>query len=1140
LDEPERSSLLTAAVRHNRGEASTLRKTKITLPERGLEALFGPHDQNIKYLESLLSVRVGGRGGELMVEGEEADVAVIERILKDYSQLFTEGRVPSDTELRAAFKQIAEDRTASLRDLFSAQKRINPSGRKQVTARSQNQRRYIEAIEQDDIVFGIGPAGTGKCIAADSLVLTSAGMIEIGELGAATAPGDHVPLTATIHGADGPASASHIYNGGETDTLRITTRCGFSIEATPEHPLLVFDREAQLQWRRADQLQVDDVLVLQRGQKMFGDRTMIDFTDCPASASDRSARPVQLSELDDEFAYLMGVLTGDGCLSAGNRVILSSADESIVAAFQRLASRFGLPVFRHGSNRPDDYLIVSAQLHQLLIHLGMSSGTAPKRIPRAILTAPEYLVAAFLRGLFDADGTVEKRDGRISLCSVSETLIRQTQLVLLNFGIISAKSVKRGRDDGRKHISHRLTIAGAEAARFDQLIGFGLERKRARLAAGQVNPGIDLIPPPGPMINAAVRSVTFSRDEHNRFYDYRIERRHPGYHNLAEIVSLSESRDAQPELIRPIRGLIDPHLFFAEIVSIEPSHAQVFDLTVPETHSFVANGFINHNTYLAVAMAVQYLLAKRVNRIVLARPAVEAGEKLGFLPGDLQDKVDPYLRPLYDALFDLMDFERVTKFLEKRVIEIAPLAFMRGRAQSLDSLLMTPQGWRRMGEIKVGDLVIGSDGKPIVVTGVFPQGEKQVYRVTMTDGSNTLACAEHLWQVRTLEDKQRNRSPRVLQTQAMLGNFRRNHQYRYELPLLSAPVEWAAREVPIEPYALGLMLGDRCLSGKTSPIFATAETELVSSLSLSFAALNRHIRRKSEIDYVIVDPLAGKGGNKSAPVRNPLTQALRELNLPGTCSPSKFIPEVYLYNSAAVRIALLQGLLDTDGGPVTPDGRSCRIQYSTTSERLKDDVVFLVRSLGGVASWRKRLAEGRTPGLANGRPVPYRSDAYVLAIRLPEQIKPFRLRRKAEIYERFGGACPIRFIKNIEPVGLRETQCISVAAPDSLYVTDDFILTHNTLSDAFIILDEAQNTTSEQMKMFLTRIGFGSKAVITGDVTQIDLPSGRKSGLVEAQRVVQGIEGISFIEFNDTDVVRHRLVQMIIKAYDEHNRKLNI
>jgi phosphate starvation-inducible PhoH-like protein len=181
-------------------------------------------------------------------------------------------------------------------------------------------------------------------------------------------------------------------------------------------------------------------------------------------------------------------------------------------------------------------------------------------------------------------------------------------------------------------------------------------------------------------------------------------------------------------------------------------------------------------TYLAVAMAVQALMQKQVNRIVLARPAVEAGEKLGFLPGDLQEKVDPYLRPLYDALFDLIDYERVTKLLEKRVIEIAPLAFMRGR----------------------------------------------------------------------------------------------------------------------------------------------------------------------------------------------------------------------------------------------------------------------------------------------------------------------------------------------------------------------------TLSDAFVILDEAQNTTSEQMKMFLTRIGFGSKAVITGDVTQVDLPTGKRSGLIEAERVLANLEGIEFVYFNDKDVVRHKLVQMIIRAYEEHTKKTNI
>jgi phosphate starvation-inducible PhoH-like protein len=90
-----------------------------------------------------------------------------------------------------------------------------------------------------------------------------------------------------------------------------------------------------------------------------------------------------------------------------------------------------------------------------------------------------------------------------------------------------------------------------------------------------------------------------------------------------------------------------------------------------------------------------------------------------------------------------------------------------------------------------------------------------------------------------------------------------------------------------------------------------------------------------------------------------------------------------------------------------------------------------------------------------------------------------------------------------------------------------------TLNDSFVILDEAQNTTSEQMKMFLTRLGFNSKAVITGDITQIDLPAGRRSGLIEALEVVSRIEGIAFINFNERDVVRHNLVQQIIRAYEE-------
>ena len=128
----------------------------------------------------------------------------------------------------------------------------------------------------------------------------------------------------------------------------------------------------------------------------------------------------------------------------------------------------------------------------------------------------------------------------------------------------------------------------------------------------------------------------------------------------------------------------------------------------------------------------------------------------------------------------------------------------------------------------------------------------------------------------------------------------------------------------------------------------------------------------------------------------------------------------------------------------------------------------------------------------------------------------------------------MRFIESIEPAGEAETVCIQVAAADSLYVTDDFLVTHNTLNDCFIILDEAQNTSPEQMKMFLTRLGFNSKMVVTGDITQIDLPKDQRSGLVVIGDILERVEGIEFVRFGGEDVVRHKLVQRIVAAYDEY------
>jgi phosphate starvation-inducible protein PhoH and related proteins len=535
-------------------------------------------------------------------------------------------------------------------------------------------------------------------------------------------------------------------------------------------------------------------------------------------------------------------------------------------------------------------------------------------------------------------------------------------------------------------------------------------------------------------------------------------------------------------------------------------------------------------TYLAMAVAVQALMAKQVNRLILTRPAVEAGEKLGYLPGTLSEKIDPYLRPLYDALYEMIDAEQIGRMMERGTIEVAPLAYMRGRSQPYDRRVLTPDGFRQIGSLRVGDLVIGSDGLPTPVLGVYPQGRREVFRVATQDGASTLCCAEHLWAVSTASDRRRGRPHRVLETRQMVGQLRVARAHRFELPLVSRPVELQPQPVPMDPYALGLLLGDGCLTTSTTPSFTTADPELAVALEGTLEGIE--LRRTTETDYVLRHTAGHRGG---VIVVNPVTATLRDLGLAGTRSNTKFVPERYLHNSAEVRLGVLQGLLDSDGGPVTQQKRTCRIQYGTSSPRLRDDVVFLVRSLGGVAYWRARPAAGRAPGNARGREVHDRSDAYVLDIRLPEGIEPFRLRRKREVYRRSGGGRPMRFIDSIEPAGEAETLCIQVAAADSLYVTDDFIVTHNTLNDSFIVLDEAQNTTPEQMKMFLTRLGFNSKAVVTGDITQIDLPSGQHSGLNVVREILTGIDDLAFVYLSSRDVVRHKIVQDIVEAYRRYD-----
>ena len=363
----------------------------------------------------------------------------------------------------------------------------------------------------------------------------------------------------------------------------------------------------------------------------------------------------------------------------------------------------------------------------------------------------------------------------------------------------------------------------------------------------------------------------------------------------------------------------------------------------------------------------------------------------------------------------------------------------------------------------------------------------------------------------------------------MIGKLRRNHQHRYELPLLSAPVEMEARPVPMDPYALGLLLGDGCLTTSTTPSFATADPELAEALDDALEGIE--LVHRGGPDYVLRNVDGGRGG---VIVTNPVTAMLRELELAGTRSNTKFVPTDYLLNDAETRLGVLQGLLDSDGGPVTQTG--------TDLPHPVHDVLADAarrRGLPRPLARRRRLLAHACGGGPHARAREGPAGASPIGRVHPRHPPPGGHRavpaeRKRAAYEATGGGRPMRFIESIEPVGTMETVCIQVAAADSLYVTDDFLVTHNTLNDSFIILDEAQNTTPEQMKMIMTRLGFNSKMVVTGDITQIDLPKDQKSGLITVSEILEGIEGIEFIRFGGEDVVRHRLVQRIVEAYDEH------
>ena len=399
-----------------------------------------------------------------------------------------------------------------------------------------------------------------------------------------------------------------------------------------------------------------------------------------------------------------------------------------------------------------------------------------------------------------------------------------------------------------------------------------------------------------------------------------------------------------------------------------------------------------------------------------------------------------------------------------------------GKAQRIDQRILTESGWMEIGNANIGTRVYGSDGRLHNVVGVYPQGIREMAKVTFSDGSEVICDWDHLWAVKSQVQIYRGLAGRVLKTSDIAANGLEftGGQKKHFVPLV-APLCFGETILHyIDPYTMGVLLGDgsmtvgTCSVSKPDFSFTQDELPLPDGCHWSNVSLESKCPKFSVV--------GGEHRNSA----NPVTRELKRLGIHGKRSEFKFIPQEYLHGSPETRLALIQGLLDTDGSATGP----C-IEFSSASKKLSDDFIFLVRSLGGTATQSQEPAHYTKDGHRHQCLDKFRS-----IVKLPHGLAPFRMTRKLAAYNPIQRKNPLKSIVAIESAGLGEAICIRVDAYDSLYVTEGMTLTHNTPMQLVWSQNMAMKTNKPTLLATPIAVGmqtvkeadkFGLKATISRD-----------------------------------------------------------
>jgi replicative DNA helicase len=396
-----------------------------------------------------------------------------------------------------------------------------------------------------------------------------------------------------------------------------------------------------------------------------------------------------------------------------------------------------------------------------------------------------------------------------------------------------------------------------------------------------------------------------------------------------------------------------------------------------------------------------------------------------------------------------------------------------GKPATMETMIATPNGWVRNGDLEVGDLVIGSNGKPTKVVGINDQGSLDAYKVTLSDGASVVVGPDHDWSVYSRDTWYNSKTMFTKTTVELMESdlHYEDHRvpkrnvptYKWYLPIVDA-VEYVEKDLPVDPYTVGILVGDGSMTRET--VYFTTND--------SFCA--EEIQRRN-LDYVVNKNKGGSAERYSIIPRFMKKIRLLDLN---KNSHNKRVPPEYLISGIQQRLDLLRGLMDSDGSV----RKNNRAFFHSTNKGLAEDVQQLVWSLGGVAHLRS------SDRSKEGKGIEYR-----VAIWTPEN--PFLLPRKAEKYSPRPW---YRALHSIEKIGTDEMRCITVDAEDHLYVTENYIVTHNSWMALYFAVAAWKNgktplivslemTESEVRNRVLTIIGNGmwSHRKLSSGQVEIDM-----------------------------------------------------